>query len=119
MARIMLVDDDVGTLDTMRRALELDGHQITVSSDGAEALSRLAAEGPFGALVTDVELPGLDGLTLAKEARTALPGIRIIVVSGHAEALEKVAGLGIPGARCVAKPFTIERIRAEVRAALT
>jgi len=117
MARILLADDDKGALDLVRRALELDGHNVTTADDGSEAQSVVNAGG-FDLLVTDVQMPGLDGISLAKAAVARHPGMRVVLMSAYADGLDLAAPLVARGARVVVKPFAIERIRAEVRAAL-
>jgi DNA-binding response OmpR family regulator len=63
-----------------------------------------------------VQMPGMDGLTLAERAHTSTPSLRIVVISALEQDAVRVGKL--PQARWVAKPFTLEQIRAEVRAAL-
>jgi DNA-binding NtrC family response regulator len=116
MARILLADDDTGMLDTARRALELDGHAVTTAEDGAEARVKIGAGGGFDVLVADVQMPGLDGVTLAKQALATGGGLRVVLMSGHADALDKAKT--IVGVRTLAKPFQIDQLRAAVRAAL-
>ena len=118
MARILLADDDKGTRDLVRRALVMDGHDVVMAEDGSEALAALGPGG-FDLLVADVQMPGLDGIELAKRAVQLFPRIRLVLMSGYTEILETARGLEADqGARLVTKPFAIERIRAEVRAAL-
>jgi CheY-like chemotaxis protein len=117
MARILLADDDKGALDLVRRALELDGHKVVTAEDGSEAQSLMQA-GRFDLLVTDVQMPGLDGIALAKDAVARHPAIRIVLMSAYAEGLDRAAPLVARGARVLVKPFAIDRIRAEVRAAM-
>ncbi len=116
MARILLADDDRGMLDTARRALELDGHKVSTADDGAEARAKIGAGGGFDVLVADVQMPGLDGVTLARQALATGGGIKVVLMSGHAEALEQAKS--IPGVQTIAKPFQIDQLRAVVRAAL-
>lgn len=118
MARILLADDDRGSLDFVRRALEMDGHAVVATLDGNEALEKLKTDGTFDILVTDVHMPGLDGITLAQKAASMAPTIRLVLMSGFADVLDQARDLEARGARLLAKPFPIERIRAEVRAAL-
>jgi CheY-like chemotaxis protein len=117
MARILLADDDKGSLDLVRRALELDGHAVVTAEDGSEALG-LLQPGGFDLLVADVQMPGLDGIELARRAVDLLPSIRLVLMSGYSDVLEQARSLQAKGARLVTKPFAIDRIRAEVRAAL-
>jgi two-component system cell cycle response regulator CpdR len=116
MAEILIADDEAATRDLMRRALEGDGHRVSVVADGSEALERLASGG-IDLLITDVQMPGLDGIKLAAKALAMHPGLRILLMSGYAEQLERGAALG-GKVGTLGKPFTLEKARAEVRAAL-
>lgn len=120
MARILLADDDAATRDLVRRALEGDGHAVTVTEDGAEALERLqAGDVNYDLIVTDVEMPALDGILLAEEALKLRPGLRIVLMSGYAEALQRGAGFKASKLGTITKPFTLEQIRALVRSTLS
>ena len=74
MARILLAEDDAATRDLVQRALGLEGHEVVVTQDGAEALEKLqAAPARFDVLVTDVQMPGLDGVALVEKASRSIP----------------------------------------------
>jgi CheY-like chemotaxis protein len=119
MAHILLADDDPVTLDMLGRALAADGHKVTVAQDGQEACDRLlAAPGSFDLMISDVEMPGLDGITLAERAFAAVPQLRIILMSGFAAGVDRAGKVRTAGVRFISKPFTLEQVRAEVRAAL-
>jgi len=119
MAHILLADDDQATRDLVRRALESDGHRVGLTQDGVEALETLtgAADG-FDVLVSDVHMPGLDGIELARRASAAHPGLKLLLMSGFAEELERAQALNSPNLRVIMKPFTLEQVRASVRALL-
>ncbi len=120
MARILLADDDAATRDLVRRSLESDGHSVTVTEDGAEALERLqAGDANFDLVVTDVEMPALDGIMLAEEALKLRPGMRIVLMSGYAEALQRGAAFKAGKLGTITKPFTLDQIRALVRTTLS
>lgn len=120
MARILLADDDAATRDLVRRALESDGHAVTVTEDGAEALERLqSGDVNYDLIVTDVEMPALDGILLAEEALKLRPGLRIVLMSGYAEALQRGSGFKASKLGTITKPFTLEQIRALVRSTLS
>jgi two-component system, cell cycle response regulator CpdR len=117
MANILLVDDDASMRSLVARALTVDGHQITEAGDGEQALEVLAKSADFHVLLTDVQMPGMDGLTLASKASAGTPSLRVIVISALELQAVNSGKLG-PTARWLAKPFTLDQIRAEVRAAL-
>lgn len=119
MARILLAEDDGAARALMARGLASDGHIVTEVEDGQAALDRIQAD-PTGldVLVSDVEMPLLDGIELARQALALKPGLKVLLISGFAEGLEKAAGLGTAGIRRLGKPASIEKVREEVRALL-
>jgi len=118
MAAILLADDDPATRDFVRRALEADGHRVTVAIDGSDALDKLTS-GACDLLVTDVDMPGLDGVTLAGRAVAGRPNIAVLLMSGFAEELAHARGLSATRLAVLSKPFTLEQLRATVRNLLT
>ena len=116
MARILLADDDQATRDLVRRALEADGHQVELTHDGAEALDRLsAAPDLVDVLVSDVHMPVIDGIDLARRAAGCAPKVRLLLMSGFAEELDRAKRLDAPHLAVIMKPFTLEQIRSAVR----
>lgn len=118
MAHILLADDDQATRDLVKRALVSDGHTVDLTQDGAEALATLAAQDGFDVLVSDVHMPGLDGIALARRAIESRPGLKLLLMSGFAEELERAQALASPNLGVIMKPFTLEQVRAAVRALL-
>jgi len=119
MARILLADDDAATRDLVQRALGLDGHEVAVTQDGAEALERLqAATAHFDVLITDVQMPGLDGVALIEKGLAFNPKLRVVLMSGFADEIGRAAHLKPRLARIISKPCTLEQIRSAVKAAL-
>lgn len=117
MARILLADDDKGARDLVRRALEMDGHTVTLAEDGNDAVTAIEAGG-FDAIVADIEMPGVDGVEVARRALGLANPIRVVLISGSHELLDRGRALSSKGVRLLVKPFTIDAIRAEVRAVL-
>jgi two-component system cell cycle response regulator CpdR len=119
MARILLADDDAASRDLVSRALGSDGHSVVMTQDGSEALDSLnAAPGVYDLLITDVQMPVLDGVTLAEKALTRQPGLRVILMSGYTSELDRAKPLEAKGLSVISKPFTLEQIRASVKRAL-
>jgi two-component system, cell cycle response regulator CpdR len=116
MARILLADDDKATRDLVRRALEAEGHSVLVTADGNEAMEQLKEGGlQFDVLVTDVEMPMLDGIALAEHAFQLQPGVRILLMSGFPDQLDRAKDLSGPHVGVISKPFTLDQVRESVR----
>ncbi len=116
MASILLADDDPAMLDLAKRALELDGHKVTTADDGAEARAAIQAGGAFDVLVTDIQMPGFDGITLATAALAANPRLKVLLISAHSDVLDSARSLDPARVHLLAKPFPIDKLRAEVKA---
>jgi CheY-like chemotaxis protein len=118
MARILIADDDVATRDLLRRALEADGHKVLAATDGSEALDLLKADAAaLDLLITDVQMPGIDGIRLIGEARALKAGLRVLLMSGYPDQLGRAPGT-VGQVTTLSKPFSLDKARAEVRAAL-
>jgi CheY-like chemotaxis protein len=119
MANILLADDDAAVRDLVSRALTAEGHKVQATQDGGEAIERLSHEAAtFDVLVTDVEMPQVDGVSVAREALKLKPDIAVVLMSGFADQLDRAAELKAKKLRSIAKPFTLEQIKATVRAIL-
>ncbi|MFA5901841.1 MAG: response regulator [Hyphomicrobium sp.] len=116
MARILLADDDAATRELVKRALEADGHSVHVTQDGSEALECVEGAGAqkFDVLVTDVEMPLLDGVALAERVLKQSQ-LRVLLMSGFAEQLDRAKSLEGAQVAVLSKPFTLEDVRARVR----
>lgn len=116
MTKILLADDDEATRDLVKRALESDGHQVEITQDGAEALEKLTGTpGAFRLLVSDVHMPGIDGIELARRAIADAPGLKMLLMSGFTEELDRAKSLNSSNLAVITKPFTLDQIRAAVR----
>lgn len=119
MARILLADDDKATRDLVKRALESDGHAVEITQDGSEALDKLeSGSGLIDVLISDVHMPGMDGIGLANRAIEAAPGMKILLMSGFPEELERAKSLKAVRVEVLIKPFTLEQVRSAIRALL-
>jgi PAS domain S-box-containing protein len=106
--RVLVVEDNPDTLDTTCALVDLFGHAVRGVLSAEDALP-LLAPGAFDVLVTDLRLPGMGGLALARAARAALPDLRVIFASGAAGLGE--AEMAQLQARFLSKPFDAEALR--------
>jgi len=119
MARILIAEDDDVIRELAVRALNEDGHELTVTADGAAALVALGRHrGAFDLLLTDVKMPKVDGIALALEAGRLHPDIAIMLMTGYADQRERAHGLDALVHDVIAKPFTVDQIKGAVREAL-
>jgi len=119
MARILLVEDDDSVRSFVARALEIDRHQITEAEDGETGLEAFVADGEgFDLVLTDIQMPQMDGIEMAQALYRARPGQRILMMTGYANQRERAAGIGEIVIDVVQKPFTLPEIRNQVSRAL-
>ncbi len=119
MATILLADDDAAVRDLVKRALTSEGHRVHVTQDGLEALDYLnAGNGDIDILISDVDMPQLDGISLAEKALALKPGLAVILMSGFSDQLERAARLRVRQLLSISKPFTLDQIKQVVRTVL-
>jgi len=93
MARILLAEDDSSLRGFLTRALERAGHQVIDCENGDDAIDALE-HGPYDLLLTDIVMPGADGIEVARVAAARQPGLRIMFITGFAAvALTAAQGL--------------------------
>src|SRR5512145_2988591 len=80
--RVLVVDDERFFQELFREVLQAAGHQVRVAASGEEAL-KLMAEEHFDVLLTDVVMPGMDGVALVREAKKRDPDLEALAVTGH------------------------------------
>ena len=81
MGSILIIDDEEDIRDALQMVLESAGHDVKVASNGNDAV-QLQHDEPADLLITDIIMPGKDGIDTIKEIRQEFPGIRIIAISG-------------------------------------
>jgi len=114
--RVLIVDDDVKTVELVKLYLNRDGHKVLTAYNGLEAL-RLAREGHPNLIVLDIMLPGIDGLQVCRTLR-AESDVPIIMLTAKTTDQDKLAGLGLGADDYVTKPFSPRELAARVRAVL-
>ena len=119
MASILIAEDEAPLRELVARALAEQGHRVTATADGIEALESLQAnEGAFDIVLADIKMPGMDGIALALAVARDFPQIPILLMSGYADQRERTVGLESLIRGVVSKPFNVAEIRAAVASAL-
>lgn len=115
--RLLLVEDEPTQLLLMQRLLQKGGYSVTTASDGEEALAKIAT-GQFQFLVTDWDMPGMDGVTLCRRVREAeLPGyVYVLLLTGHGSTESVVAGLEAGADDYIRKPANEAELLARLKA---
>jgi CheY-like chemotaxis protein len=118
MARIMIAEDEAAVRTLLMRALAQDGHAVESAPDGAAALERLSAAEPFDLLLTDIQMPMMDGIALALAAKRDHPTLTVMLMTGYTDQRERAQSLKALIHDIVQKPFSVAEIRAAVQSAL-
>ena len=119
MPRVLIADDEDSVRALVARAIAMDGHNVVTAEDGAEALEILEREsGAFDLLLTDIQMPVMDGIALALTAARDFPDLTILLMTGFADQRERASGLNAIVHDVVTKPFSVNDIRTAVTAAL-
>jgi len=109
MAHLLIVDDDANTLASLARAFRLAGHEATVCDNAARALD-LAKTHRFDMILSDVVMPGKDGLTLLAELRAAGVGTPVVMISGQANIEMAVRATRLGAVDFLEKPLSTEKL---------
>ena len=113
--KILLVDDEQHFADTLAARLEMRGFKARAAYSGSEALAAIAFRPDVAVL--DLRMPGMDGLEVLRELKKSNPEIQVIMLTGHAGALEERAAYEA-GAQCVLrKPLNMTELLDSIRMA--
>jgi len=119
MSRILVVDDEPHIADGLRFNLEAEGHQVTVTADGEQALALLLGDQmPVDVVILDVMLPGKDGFETAAELRAAGQYVPILMLTARGRADDVLRGFEVGADDYLAKPFELSILIARVNGLL-
>lgn len=113
--RILLVEDEKPIRACLRMMLQLEEHQVTEASDGAEAL-KLFTIGEFDVVITDLQMPVMDGNKLAISIKRLAPSVPIVMITGSARAR---CDVGNPVDAILNKPFSLSDLRCALKKLLS
>jgi two-component system response regulator MprA len=117
--KVFVVDDDAAVREALGRALRLEGYEVELAADGAEALERLEGDGVgVDLVVLDVLMPNVDGLEVCRRLRRGGSRLPVLMLTARDEVADRVAGLDAGADDYVVKPFALAELLARVRALL-
>jgi two-component system response regulator MprA len=114
---VLVVDDDRAVRESLRRSLEFNGYQVSLASDGAEALAGISGVNP-DAVVMDVMMPRLDGIETTRALRSVGNHVPILVLTARDAVGDRVEGLDAGADDYLTKPFALDELLARLRALL-
>ena len=115
--RILIVDDEKGVRDLLARALSGGEYDVDVAPDGRTATEQLRAV-TYDLLITDLKMPGMDGLAVIREARRISAEMPVIVITGYSTEASAIEAINLGVAGYITKPFRLPRILAAAQKAL-
>jgi len=110
--RVLAAEDNAINREVLSEILGLEGAQLTLAEDGEQAVACLRRHGPqaFDVLLTDIQMPGIDGYETARRARTLAPGLPVMGLTAHAMRDERERCLAAGMVEHIAKPIDIDQL---------
>jgi two-component system cell cycle response regulator CpdR len=115
--QILIVEDDEAMREFLCQAISRFGYYVEAVEDGTEALRRVE-ESHFDLLLTDIRMPGLDGIELARQARRRYPGLSVLLVTAYLQDALGAPELTEAGIGVLSKPFNLDELIDRVEASL-
>jgi CheY-like chemotaxis protein len=117
--QILIVDDDVESCELMGLVLREEGYSIDLAKSGSEALAKAARRRP-DVVLTDVQMPGINGVELARRIHAADPTVPVVLTTGLRETKDLVTSAAHYGAVCcLTKPMNLDELLWAIESALT
>jgi DNA-binding NtrC family response regulator len=118
LPRVLCVDDEPNVLSAHRRALR-GRFEIALAACGADALRTLEDEGPFAVIVSDLHMPGMNGIRLLAQVQERWPEVMRILLSGYGDTVASDCNLNVDAVfRCLAKPLPQDALCSAIDAAV-
>ncbi len=114
---ILLIDDEAIALTNLTHVLKREGYRVTACKDGEAGVAALK-QSDFDLVLTDLKMPGVDGMAVLREVRAHYPDVPVIVITGHATLDSAVEAMKAGAYHYIAKPFRLAEAREVVRGAL-
>jgi excisionase family DNA binding protein len=115
--RVLVVDDEASIRDLLSKTLALAEYDVDVAPDGRSALERMRLY-PYDLLIADLKMPGVDGLTVIREAKRYKTDLPVIVITGFSTESSAIEALNLGVAGYLTKPFRVPQVLAAAAKAL-
>ncbi len=115
--RILIVDDEYSLLEQLQKILQSQRYIVETATDGEEALDKLF-DTPFDAIILDIMMPKIDGLTVLEEARKGSIDAPVLMLTAKGDIHDRVKGLDLGADDYLTKPFSLDELLARLRALL-
>jgi PAS domain S-box-containing protein len=116
MKKLLVIDDEASTRDLLQLSLESDGYTVFTAEDGAKGLEIFARENP-PVVLTDIKMPGMDGIEVLRRVKEQSPDSEVIVITGHGEMNLAIQALQLEASDFINKPLSDESLAVALRRA--
>ena len=116
MKKLLVIDDEASTRDLLKMSLESDGYTVFVAEDGPKGLEIFARENP-PVVLTDIKMPGMDGIEVLRKVKEQSPDTEVIVITGHGEMNLAIQALHLEASDFINKPISDEGLAVALRRA--
>ena len=115
--RVLVVDDEASIRDLLAKTLALAEYDVDVAPDGRSALERMRMY-PYDLLIADLKMPGMDGLTVIREAKRYKADLPVIIITGFSTESSAIEAVNLGVAGYLTKPFRVPQVLAAAAKAL-
>ncbi len=115
--RVLVADDEASIRELLSKTLALADYDVDVASDGRAALERVRTT-QYDLLITDLKMPGVDGLTVIREARRYRPDLPVVIITGFSTEASAIEAINIGVSGYLTKPFRVPKVLAVAAKAL-
>ena len=116
MKKLLVIDDEASTRDLLKLSLERDGYTVFTAEDGPRGLELFAKENP-AIILTDVKMPGMDGIEVLRRVKEQSPDTEVIVITGHGEMHLAIQALQLEASDFINKPISDESLAVALKRA--
>ena len=115
--RILVVDDEMIVCESCKRILEEEGYEVDTALSGMEAFEKMK-ESPFDVVITDLKMPGIDGMEVLRTFRREYPDVIVIMITGFSTVETAVEAMKLGAFDYIPKPFTPDEVSIVVKKAV-